>query len=112
MSRFKLIILALTVVELFACHHSHGITQPQCEFMEPNPLIIEFKANGQFITDSLFLAGIKIQDLKGDVHLSDLVVSDIVPAPDGNHRFVTTVNLPLSSTYGTTNWVVLYPDGS
>lgn len=112
MSRLRLMIFALFVAGLCSCHHSHGPGAPQCEFVLAIPLQMEFKTNGRFITDPTFLSGIKIRDLDGNDYVPDLTVSSVVQASDGAHRWLSTSNLTLSSTYGTHNWVIFYPDAS
>jgi hypothetical protein len=103
---------------MIACHKSnkpYTPTPPACpEFNTfPPGINIEIMVNGKYIWDSNYLA--QLQLINDSIHkpVDDFHVSSGVLCPDGTlRRFVTTVNAPLSSVFGSKLYYMVYPDGS
>ncbi|TDX02172.1 hypothetical protein [Dinghuibacter silviterrae] len=108
------VIVAVTSV--MGCHKSGSDTSQCNNFEVPDPLILELKENGQYITDSAFLAKIKMSYTSGSSkqYVSDLSVSDGMPESDGIRHFVMTTSVaPLySAQSGIKTYTLEYPDGS
>jgi hypothetical protein len=109
---FGIILIALA----FSCHKGGGSNTPQCkDFEEPNGIIFEIKMNGVYDTDSTFLGQVKMAYYNGNTkqYVSDFALSQGFTTSDGKRHFVfSTINAQLSSTYGTKNFYLEYPDGS
>lgn len=99
-----------------SCHKSNGpeiITPPCPEFAFPPGIQIELKQNGKYISDSNYLSQLKLINGSIQKPVDDFHVSGGVQCADGLiHRFVTSVNAPLSSASGAKYYYMIYPDNT